>query len=163
MIMLNATPAVPQPFIPHRSIIPTPLHVLKKRLRLCMFPFILCFRRLTQSQSTQLRIMRKSLIQWLYQLKHCAKIMEQLTNTLKQLDQMQLTFIDLAQQVHNIRTTVDYETSEVDEPPFDGYRYVWNWNGITIRFCGSNYYFHIIFDFSRYISPACAQYSLVIH
>ena len=88
--------------------------------------------------------------------------MEQSTNTLKQLDQMQLTFIDLAQQVHNIRATVDYETSEVDEPPFDRYRYVWNWNGITIRFCGSNYYFHIIFDFSRYISPACAQYSLVI-
>ena len=65
--------------------------------------------------------------------------MEQSTNTLKQLDQMQLTFIDLAQQVHNIRATVNYETSEVDEPPFDGYRYIWNWNGITIRFCGSNY------------------------
>ena len=83
--------------------------------------------------------------------------------TIKQLDQMQLTFIDLAQQVHNIHATVDYETSEVDEPPFDRYCYIWNWNGITIRFCGSNYYFHIIFDFSHYISPACAQYSLVIH
>ena len=46
--------------------------------------------------------------------------------TIKQLDQMQLTFIDLAQQVHNIRTTVDYETSEVDEPPFDRYCYIWN-------------------------------------
>ena len=97
----------------------------------------------------------RSLIQQLYQLKHCVKIMEQ-------LKKMQLTFIDLAQQVHNIHATVDYETSEVDEPLFDVYHYIWNWNGITIHFCGSNYYFHVIFDFSHYISPACAQYSLVI-
>jgi hypothetical protein len=81
-------------------------------------------------------------------------------NSSKQLDQMQLTFIDLAQQVHHIRAAVDYE---IAEPPFDGYHYVWKWNGITIRFCGSNYYFLIIFDFSRYISPACAEYSLVVH
>ena len=67
--------------------------------------------------------MRISLIQ---RLKHCAKIMERSKNTLKQLDQMQLMFIDLAQQVHNIHATVDYETSEVDEPPFDGYHYIWN-------------------------------------
>ena len=87
MIMLNATPAVPQSFIPHCSIIPTPLHVLKKRLRLCMFPFILRFRRLTRSQSARLCIMRKSLIQRLYQLKHCAKIMEQSMNTLLSFSQ----------------------------------------------------------------------------
>jgi ATP-dependent DNA ligase len=105
--------------------------------------------------------MRKSHLQRLYQLKQCANIMEQSKNSLKQLDQMQATFIDLAQQVHHIRATVDYEM--IAEPPFDGYRYVWNWNGITIRFCGSNFYFLIIFDFSRYISPACAEYPLVVH
>ena len=66
---------------------------------------------------------------------------------------------DLA-QVHHIRAAVDDEIAEVDEPLFVGYRYVWNSNGITIRFCGSNYYFHIFSDFPRYISPACAQYSL---
>jgi hypothetical protein len=122
-----------------------------------MFPFILRFRRLTGVQSARFRIMRKSLVQRLSQLKQCVNIMK---NSSKQLDQMQLTFIDLAQQVHHIRAAVDYE---IAEPPFDGYRYVWKWNGITIRFCGSNYYFLIIFDFSRYISPACAEYSLIVH
>ena len=107
--------------------------------------------------------MRKSLTQRLHQLKHCAKIMEHSKNTSKQLDQMQMMFVDLAQQVHHIRAAVDDKIAEVDEPPFDGDRYVWNWKGITILFCGSNHYFHITFDFSRYISPACAQHSLVIH
>jgi len=86
--------------------------------------------------------------------------MEHLKNSSKQLDQMKLTFINLAQQVHHIHAVVD---NEIAEPPFNGYRYIWNWYGITIRFCGSNYYFLITFDFSRYISPACAEYSLVVH
>ena len=73
-------------------------------------------------------------------------------------------FINLAQEVHHIRAAVDHEVNnEIAGPPFDGYTYVWNWNGIVIRFCGSNYYFLIIFDFSRYISPACAEYPLVVH
>ena len=86
--------------------------------------------------------------------------MEQSKNALKELNQMQSMFIDLAQQVHHIRTVVDYE---ITGPPFDGYTYVWNWNGITILFCSSNFYFLIIFDLSRYISPACAEYSLIVH
>ena len=125
-----------------------------------MFPLILRFRRLTAAQSARLRIMRKSHVQRLHQLKQCAKIMEQSKNAMNDLDQMQSTFIDLAQQVHHIRTAVDYE---IARPPFDGYAYIWNWNGILIRFCGSNFYFLIIFDFSRYISPACAEYSLVVY
>ena len=60
--------------------------------------------------------------------------MEQSKNTSKQLDQMQMTFVDLAQQVHHIRAAVDDKIAEVDEPPFDGDRYVWNWKGITILF-----------------------------
>jgi hypothetical protein len=139
--MPNATPVVLLPFIPRRSIIRTPLHVYKKRLRLYKFPFILRFRRLTGAQSARYRIMRKSHVQRLYQLKQCANIMEQSKNSLKQLDLMQLTFIDLAQQVHRIHAAVDYE---IPEPPFDGYHYVWNWNGIVIRFCGSNYRFLVI-------------------
>ena len=85
--------------------------------------------------------------------------MEQSMDTLKELDQMQSTFINLAQEVHHIRAVVDYE---IPGPPFDGYTYVWNWNGIVIRFCGSNFYYLIIFDFSNYISPACAEYALVV-
>ena len=100
--------------------------------------------------------MHKSHVQQLYQLKQCHNIMKQSS---KQLDQMQLTFINLAQQVHHICATVD----EIPEPPFDRYHYIWNWYGIIICFCGSNYYFLITFDFSRYISPVCAEYSLIVH
>jgi len=127
-----------------------------------MFPFVLRFRRPTRAQSARFRIMRKSHVQRLYQLKQRADIMEQLKNSSKQLDIMQSTFINLAQQVHNINAQAAVELLEY-EPPFDGYRYVWNWNGITIHFCGSNYRFLIIFDFSRYISPACVEYSLIVH
>ena len=165
IIMFNATPVLHlRPFIPLRSTIPIPLrpaHVCKKQFRLLMFPFALRFwRQLTRAQSARLRIMRKPYVQRLHQLKQCARLLEQSKNALKDLDQMQSTFIDLAQQVHHIRAAVNYE---IIGPPFDGYTYIWNWKSIIIRFCGSNYYFRIIFDFTRYISPACSEYALVVH
>ena len=158
--MLNPTL---RPFVPLRSTVPVPLHpahVYKKRLRLYMFPFNLRFRQLTGAQAARLRIMRKSHVQRLHQLKQCALLLEQSKTALKDLAQMQSTFIDLAEQVHHIRAEVDYE---IPRPPFDGYTYIWNWKSIIVRFCGSPFYFRIIFDFARYISPACAEYALVVH
>jgi hypothetical protein len=132
----------------------------KKRSRLLMFPFITRFQKLSGVQSARLRIMRKPLVQRLHQLKYCAKLLEQSRKMSKDLNQLQSTFINIAQQVHHIRVAVDYGI--IGPPPFDGYTYVWSWNGITIRFCGSNFYFLIVFDFTRYISPACAEYALVV-
>ena len=156
-----------RPFVPLRSIIPAPLHpahVWKKRYRLYMFPFVTRFQKLSAPQRARLRIMRKPLVQCLRQLKHCARLLEHSRNVSKDLDQMQSTFIDIAQQVHHLRTAVvapvEYEL--IVPPPFDGYTYVWTWKSIIIRFCGSNTYFKILFDFSRYISPACTEYWLVV-
>ena len=73
------TPAVLQPSkasIPLCSITPTPLHEYKKWLRLYMFLFILCLWRPTWAQSARFQVMRKSHVQWLYQLKQCCNIME---------------------------------------------------------------------------------------
>jgi hypothetical protein len=162
--MFNLTIPVLRPFVPCRSLVPTPLrppHVEKKRYRLFMFPFAMRFRRHSSVQSARLRIMRKPLIQRLRQLKQCGMILDQSENLSKTLDQLRSTFIDLAQQVHHIRTSVEYDT--IGPPPFDGYSYVWTWKSIIIRFCGSNTYFRILFDFSRYISPACAEYGLVVY
>ena len=55
--------------------------------------------------------------------------MKQLKNALKEVDQMQLMFINLAQEVHHIRAIVNYE---IARPPFDGYTYIWNWNGSSV-------------------------------
>ena len=158
--MLN--PAL-RPFIPLRSKISAPLHpahVWKKRYRLYMFPFITRFQQLTASQCARLRFMRRSLVQRLKQLKLCAKLLEQSKSVPKDLNLLQSTFTDLAEQVHHIRVAIDYDT---EPPPFDGYTYFWTWKGITIRFCGSNTYFRISFDFSCYIDPACAEYVLLVY
>jgi hypothetical protein len=155
--MLNPTL---RPFVPRRSIIPMPprlTHVDKKRLRLYMFPFNLRFRQLTGAQAARLRIMRKSHVQRLHQLKQCTLLLEQSRTASKDLAQMRSTFINLAEQVHHIRAEVDFG------PPFDGHTYIWHWKSIIIRFCGYPFYFRIIFDFTRYISPACAEYVLVVH
>ena len=120
-----------------------------------MFPFILCFQQLTGA--TQFRIMQKSHIQRLHQLKQCTLLLEQSQTASKDLAQMQSTFIDLAEQVHHIRAEVNLG------PPFDGQSYTWHWKSIIIRFCGYPFYFRIIFDFTRYISPACSEYVLVVH
>jgi hypothetical protein len=55
--------------------------------------------------------MQKPLVQRLQQLKQCAKLLEQSKKVLKNLDQLQLTFIDLARQVHHIQleVAVDYD------------------------------------------------------
>jgi hypothetical protein len=152
-----------RPFAPLRSIkpIPHPARGWKKRYRLHMFPFVTRFKQLSASQCARLRIMRKPCVQRLRQLKHCARLLEQSRNMSRNLDQLQSTFINIAQQVHHIRTSVEYNT--IGPPPFDGYSYVWTWKSIIIRFCGSNTYFSILFDFSRYISPACAEYGLVVY
>jgi len=161
--MLNqSTPVLLRPFRPPRSIIPVPLHPCKKRLRLYMFPFILRFRQLTRTQSARFRIMRKSHVQRLHQLKQCARLLEQSKNASQELDQMRSTFINLAQQVYHIRATVDFD-SDITGPPFDGYTYIWKWKSIIIRFCGSNFYYRVIFDFTHYISPAVSEYVHVVY
>ena len=155
--MLN--PTLP-PFVPLRSIIPMPsrpAHVDKKRLRLFMFPFILRFRQLTRAQAARLRIMRKSHVQRLHQLKQCALLLKQSKTVSRDLAQMRSTFIDLAEQVHHIRAEVDLG------PPFDGHSYIWHWKSIIVRFCGYPFYFRIAFDFTRYISTACSEYVLIVH
>ena len=171
--MPNLTTPVLRPFHPLRSCRPLihtpeprhPPHVWKKRSRLLMFPFILRLRQPSSVQFARLRLMRKPLVQRLHQLKQCAKILEQArrdSDVPKDLDQLQSTFADLARQVHHIRVAAaDYEL--IEPPPFDGYTYTWTWKSIIIRFCGSNFYFRIIFDFTRYISPACAEYALVVY
>ena len=126
-----------------------------------MFPLITRFQQLTRAQSTRLRLMRKPLVQRLQQLKQCRKLLEQSKNASKGLDQLQSTFIDLARQVHHIRVSVEYDM--IGPPPFDGYTYRWTWKGIIIRFCGSNTYFRILFDFTRYVAPACAEYGHVVY
>jgi hypothetical protein len=159
--MLN--PALP-PFIPLRSNIPAPLHpahVYKKRYRLYMFPFITRFQRLTGSQSARIRIMRKPLVQRLKQLKLCAKLLEQSKSVSKDLNLLQFTFANIAEQVHHIQVAANHDTEP--PPPFDGYTYIWTWKGISIRFCGSNTFFRISFDFSRYIDPACAEYVFMVY
>ena len=122
-----------------------------------MFPFNLRLRHLTGAQAARFRIMRKSLVQRLRQLKQCTLLLEQSQSASKDLAQMQSTFIDLAEQVHHIRAEVDLG------PPFDGQSYIWHWKSIIIRFCGYPFYFRIIFDFTRYISLACSEYVLVVH
>jgi len=167
--MVNLTTPVLRPFVrlrplQTRSLVDTPLrppHVWKKRSRLLMFPFIIRLRRHSSAQFARLRIMRKPLVQRLRQLKQIARILDQSKNMSKDLDQLQSTFIDLAQQVHHIRAEADYNI--IQPPPFDGYTYSWTWKSIVIRFCGSNFYFRIIFDFTRYISPACAEYALIVY
>jgi len=162
-IMLNLSTQVSlRPFRPLHSKTPILSRPCKKRLRLYIFPFNLRFRRLTGPQSARFRIMRKSHVQRLHQLKQCAKLMEQSRNMFQELDQMQSTFINLAQQVHHIRATVDFD-SEIAGPPFDGYTYIWKWKSIIIRFCGSNFYYRVIFDFTRYISPAVSEYIHVVY
>ena len=159
-IMLNpSTPVLLRPFRPRCSIIHKPPRPCKKRLRLYMFPLNLHFRCLTGPQSARLRIVRKSLVQRLRQLKQCKKLLEQSS---QELDQMQSLFINLAQQVHHIHAAVDYDL-EITGPPFDGYTYIWKWKSIIIRFSGSNFYYRIIFDFTRYISPAISEYALVVY
>jgi HPt (histidine-containing phosphotransfer) domain-containing protein len=125
-----------------------------------MFPLIMCFQQLASPRSARLRIMRKPLVQRLRQLKQCAKLLEQSKKAAKSLDQLQSTFIDLAQQVHHIRVSVKYN---IGLPPFDGYTYRWTWKGIIIHFCGSNTYFRIMFDFTRYVAPAVAEYGLTVY
>jgi len=169
--MFNLTTPIPRPFVPFcnlnpsRSRVPTtirhPPHVWKKRSRLLMFPFIIRLRRLSPPQSARLRIMRKPHVQRLRQLKQCARILDQSKTLSKDLDQLQSLFTDIAQQVHHIQVAPDYDI--IEPPPFDGYTYVWTWKSIIIRFCGSNFYFRIIFDFTRYISPACSEYALVVY
>jgi len=122
-----------------------------------MFPFITRFQKLSGSQCARLRIKRKPLVQRLKQLKLCTKLLERSKNMSKDLYQLQSTFINLAQQVHRIRVDM------IEPPPFDGYTYIWTWKAIIIRFCGSNTYFSILFDFSRYTDPACTEYGLVVY
>jgi hypothetical protein len=169
--MPDLTTPVLRPFLPLRSCrslihIPDPRHpphVWKKRSRLQMFPFILRLRQPSSAQFARLRLMRKPLLQRLRQLKQCARILEQARKDVpKDLGQLQSTFANLARQVHHIRVAAaDYEI--IESAPFDGYTYIWTWKSIIIRFCGSNSYFRIIFDFTRYISPACAEYALVVY
>jgi hypothetical protein len=73
----------------------------------------------------------------------------------------QSTFFDLARQIHHIRVSVEYDI--IGPPPFDRYTYRWTWKGIIIRFCGSNTYFRVLFDFTRYVAPACVEYGLIIY
>jgi hypothetical protein len=72
---------------------------------------------------------------------------------------MQSMFIDLAEQVHHIHAEVDFG------PPFDGHTYIWHWKSIIIRFVVIPFTF-ILFLISlvnsRYISPACAEYVLLV-
>ena len=74
-----------------------------------MFPLITHFQQLTRPQSAWLHIMQKPLVQRLQQLKQCTKLLEQSKNVSKSLDQLQLTFIDLARQVHHIQVSVEYD------------------------------------------------------
>ena len=163
-IMFNPPPVLP-PFVPHHSFIPTwplrPAHVWKKQSWLLMFPFVTHFHQLTRAQSSQMCLTWKPLVQCLQQLKQCAKPLEQSKKVSKNLNQLQSTFIDLAQQVHHIWVAVDYN---IDRPPlFDGYTYIWTWKGIVICFCGSNTYFRILFDFTCYVDPACAEYVYIVY
>ena len=98
--MLN--PAL-HPFIPLCSKISAPLHpahVWKKQYWLYMFPFITQFQQLTASQCACLHFMRRPLVQRLKQLKLCAKLLEQSKSVPKDLNLLQSTFADLAEQVH---------------------------------------------------------------
>jgi hypothetical protein len=102
--MFNPTPKVLRPFIPLRSLVPTPLrpfHVCKKQSRLFMFPFCIRFRRhLTSSLSARYRLMRKPLVQRLRQLKQCAKLLEHSKNT----SVLQSTMMQLGLHLMDIHT-----------------------------------------------------------
>ena len=81
--MLNPTPVL-CPFLPLCSIIPMPLYpALKKEFDFSCSHCITRFQRLTKSQSARLRLIRKPLVQWLKQLTHCAKLLEQSKNASK--------------------------------------------------------------------------------
>ena len=79
---------------------------MKKRSRLLMFLFILHLQQLNNAQCAQLHIKWKALLQCLKQLKIHSKLL--LEQPMMELEHLQLKFIHLAQQVHHLWVSVNY-------------------------------------------------------
>jgi hypothetical protein len=113
------TPVLP-PFVPRRSIIPTPLrpaHVWKKQFRLFMFPFTTTHWGTVRS----LAYHAKTTCSALKTVEAVYKAFGTIEECVKGSGSIAIDVHQSCMTVHHIRVSVNYDI--IEPPPFDGYTF----------------------------------------